>query len=305
MKTSTTPSPVLALVSKKSRPHSFAYSSASSRVTCRLPSLALPPSSPSSSWPSSDAGVAVASSFSSSSAAVSSVADVGVVGSSSDEDARTRSTLFPARAMTMLPGVQDRMVSSRASSRKDTDSYLGLACRCNSLTQVLACSSEAYRIASESVGHVIGSGAGGGRSPTNGFGDIVNYDGRLRVSVVHGRERPESFLSRRVPDFKLDDLVLCKRCTTMSLGCCGRWGRGEREGNAPRRQRWVRNAAPIVGSLLGWKSFWQKRRTTDDLPTADSPVGVEGRGQLSLVLSVASPWPDGELGTIAESVWDR
>lgn len=32
----------------------------------------------------------------------------------------------------------------------------------------------------------------------------------------------------------------------------------------------------MVGSLLAWKSFWQKRRTTEDLPTADSPVVTNG-----------------------------
>lgn len=37
----------------------------------------------------------------------------------------------------------------------------------------------------------------------------------------------------------------------------------------------VRNAAPIVGSLFSWKSFWTNRSTTDDLPTAASPVHHE------------------------------
>lgn len=40
----------------------------------------------------------------------------------------------------------------------------------------------------------------------------------------------------------------------------------------------MRNAAPMVGSLFGWKSFWQNRSTTDDLPTADSPASSYSRG---------------------------
>lgn len=51
-----------------------------------------------------------------------------------------------------------------------------------------------------------------------------------------------------------------------------KYERGKKE-CVPSRQRWVRKAAPIVGSLLGWKSFWQKRSTTELFPTADSPVG--------------------------------
>ena len=33
----------------------------------------------------------------------------------------------------------------------------------------------------------------------------------------------------------------------------------------------------MVGSLFGWKSFWQNRSTTDDLPTADSPAYPSSR----------------------------
>lgn len=36
--------------------------------------------------------------------------------------------------------------------------------------------------------------------------------------------------------------------------------------------------APIVGSLLAWKSFWQNLRTTLLLPTADSPGGFLSEG---------------------------
>lgn len=99
VKTSTTPSPVFALVSKKSRPLSRAYSSASSRETWRLPSPtagAASAASSSSSSPSA-AGVAVALSSSSSS-------EAGAAASSAESAAPgwTRSSLLPARAMTML-----------------------------------------------------------------------------------------------------------------------------------------------------------------------------------------------------------
>ncbi len=95
VKTSTTPSPVLALVSKKSRPLSLAYSSASSRATWRL--LSPVATGTSASVSSSAAGVAVASSASSSS-------EVAASSESSAEPGWTRSSLLPARAMTMLRG---------------------------------------------------------------------------------------------------------------------------------------------------------------------------------------------------------
>ena len=40
----------------------------------------------------------------------------------------------------------------------------------------------------------------------------------------------------------------------------------------------------MVGSLFAWKSFWQKRRTTDDLPTADSPAHARRHAQVSVRL---------------------
>ena len=40
-----------------------------------------------------------------------------------------------------------------------------------------------------------------------GFGEIVDYEGGLRVAVVHGCEGGETFLARGVPYFELNGSV--------------------------------------------------------------------------------------------------
>ena len=54
---------------------------------------------------------------------------------------------------------------------------------------------------------------------------------------------------------------------------------------SPTVHFWVKNAAPMVGSLFSWKSLLTKRKTSDDLPTAASPrrtnlTEVAGAGKL-------------------------
>lgn len=44
--------------------------------------------------------------------------------------------------------------------------------------------------------------------PTRLVGDVVDHDGGLRSSVVHGRQAVVSLLTRRVPDLKLDRRVI-------------------------------------------------------------------------------------------------
>lgn len=47
-----------------------------------------------------------------------------------------------------------------------------------------------------------------GERGTDGFGNIVDDHGGLRVPVVHGRKRAETLLPCGVPNLKLDHFVL-------------------------------------------------------------------------------------------------
>lgn len=44
--------------------------------------------------------------------------------------------------------------------------------------------------------------------PTRLVGDVVDHDGGLRSSVVHGRQAVVALLTRSVPDLKLDRRVI-------------------------------------------------------------------------------------------------
>lgn len=105
---------------------------------------------------------------------------------------------------------------------------MGLAWRWSSLTQVLACSSDACGDDKTSACPVVvGCGC------THSLGHVVHHNGSLcvpaveassagslasraerraesgRAPVVHRRQTPEALLPCRVPDLKLDDVLLC------------------------------------------------------------------------------------------------
>lgn len=51
------------------------------------------------------------------------------------------------------------------------------------------------------------------------IGDVIDHDGGLGTSVVHGRQTVVAFLTGCVPDFKLDRRVVQADCLSQESGC--------------------------------------------------------------------------------------
>jgi hypothetical protein len=90
------------------------------------------------------------------------------------------------------------------------------ACRCNSLTQDLALSNEDCASVSLCVLSV-------DSGETDSLSDIVDDDGAVGVSVVHGSQRFISLLTGGVPYLELDGRVLIQRYCLSQESCtdCG------------------------------------------------------------------------------------
>lgn len=100
-----------------------------------------------------------------------------------------RSALLPDRAMTIL----------------------GLACRCSSFTQFFARANDSYR--GRTARSVLRSYETRRfkrwrRGPRYLVCDVVDHDGGLRPSVIHGRQTVVALLAGGVPDFKLHRCVV-------------------------------------------------------------------------------------------------
>ena len=72
----------------------------------------------------------------------------------------------------------------------------------------------------------------GGGGITHSVGDVVDHDGGLRSTVIHGRQAMVALLARSVPDLKLHRRFV----QTYRLGEEGSW-RGEEERRGGEEER--------------------------------------------------------------------
>ena len=108
--------------------------------------------------------------------------------------------------------------------------------------------------------------------------DIVDDEGGLSVTVVHGCQRGETFLAGSIPDLELDgpvrEVAFLREKGSCAIETC-QWAddsvRDDIGARLPYTTRILGGGSredgyvpPMVGSLFSWKSLLTKRSTRED-----------------------------------------